>query len=57
MTQHKKALSGGSAPATLKRAAQLRKMIEQAIGKAPKMHADYHEAQMRNHLRMRTSAK
>jgi len=57
MTQHKKALSGGSAHAALKRSAQVRKAIEQAIGKAPKLHPDHHEAQMRNHLRMRTSAK
>jgi hypothetical protein len=57
MTQHKKAPSGGSAHVALKRSAQVRKAIEQAIGKAPKLHADHHEAQMRNHLRMRTSAK
>jgi hypothetical protein len=57
MTQHKKAPSGGSVHAALKRAAQLSKAIEQVLGKAPKMHADHHEANMRNHLRMRTSAK
>jgi len=57
MTHHKKAPSGGSVHVALKRSAQVRKAIAQAIGKAPKMHADYHEAQMRNHLRMRISAK
>ena len=57
MTQNKKALSGGSVHAALKRAAQLSKAIEQALGKAPKLHADHNETQMRNHLRMRTSAK
>ena len=57
MTLHKKAHSGGSAHAALKRSAQVRKAIEQAIGKAPKLHADLHETPMRKRLRMRTSAK
>lgn len=56
MTQPKKAPSGGSA-AALKRAALVRKAIEQAIGKAPKLHPDRHEANFRNHLRMRTSVR
>ncbi len=55
MTQHKKAHSGASA--ALKKAAQLSKSIEKILGKTPTMHADYHEASMRNHLRMRTSGK
>ena len=54
MTQHKK---DHSTESVLKRSAQLRKAIEHAIGKAPKMHADKHEATFRNHLRMRTSVR
>lgn len=57
MTQHKKDHSGASARAALKRAAQISKAIEHKLGKAPKLHPDHHEAQFRNHLRMRTSAK
>ena len=57
MTQHKKAPSGASAHAALKRAAQISKAIEHKLGRAPKLHPDHHEAQFRNHLRMRTSAK
>lgn len=57
MTQHKKAHSGASARAALQKAAQLSKAIEKILGKTPTMHADYHEANMRNHLRMRTSGK
>lgn len=57
MTQHKKDHSGESARAALKRAAQISKAIEHKLGKAPKLHPDHHEAQFRNHLRMRTSAK
>lgn len=56
MTQHKKDHSGESARVLLKKIAQELKDYEKRVGPIPKMHAAYHEAQFRNHLRMRKSA-
>ena len=56
MTQHKKAPSGASIHALLRKVEQELRAYEKKVGPVPKLHSDHHEAQFRNHLRMRRSA-
>ena len=55
MMSTKKALSGESAHDTLKRAMLSRQAYSKKVGKIPAMSQDHHEAQMRNHTRMKRS--
>ena len=56
MTQSKTAHSGASVRELLRKAEKARKTYEARVGKIPSRHADLHETQFRNHLRMKTSA-
>jgi hypothetical protein len=55
MTQHKKGRSIGSVHALLRKVEQELQAYEKKAGPVPKLHPDHHEAQFRNHLRMRRS--
>lgn len=55
MTQHKKGRSIGSVHALLRKVEQELQAYEKKAGPVPKLHSDHHEAQFRNHLRMRRS--
>lgn len=57
MTQSKKDHSGASVRAILRKAEQLRKAYEARVGAIPSRHADLHETQFRNRLRMQTSGE
>jgi hypothetical protein len=56
MTQTKKDRSTASAHALSRKVEQELRAYEKKAGPVPKLHPDYHEAQFRNHLRMRRSA-
>ena len=55
MTQHKKGRSIGSVHALLRKVEQELQVYAKKVGPVPKLHPDHHEAQFRNHLRMRRS--
>jgi hypothetical protein len=56
MTQSKKGRSTASIHALLRKVEHELKAYEKRVGPVPKLHPDHHEAQFRNHLRMRRSA-
>jgi hypothetical protein len=55
MTQHKKGRSTASVHALLRKVEQELQAYAKKVGPVPKLHPDHHEAQFRNHLRMRRS--